>query len=664
MNMGAFVSGSTQGETMQSIIDEVCGLLNIGPFLVGKGSTEPAAFFVEVARSLNISTRETSSKPVIAQSIVESVGLAWGIECDSRGTASGGGSTVTIEGLRAVRNAVETFTRSSRFESPHAINVRPKTGSLKLFKNLTFKAWYALGEFIDNSITSAILNLDSLKESLGKDYELIVNVSFDDKTNSLVVEDNAAGIAIGDLDRALQTSEPPPDTSRGLSLHGVGMKAAGFWWGQRITIETHPLNSNTAWVVSLDLNEIDSNESDVVEASPIPHRGTPGTRLTIDGLWKGVPKGRTLGAIRAFLPSIYRTFISGSQAPLVGGDSQDLELQLILNGKKLEYSEPALLIEKFWPSTDGPLKESKAIEWRSDIQVELQDGKVINGWVGILDTMSRDLAGFTLEYRGKSIAGIAAQPEEDAAGISLERGAYKPRRIFGQPGLYADQSIVGSFDLSAFGKSITTDSITWTAEEEEEFVDAVYREMRRPDKDFIAQATNLRRRKIGEKEIESQSSALEREAASLTESLTNSGISHQDPEIVSSENVNPKDVEDFDVVGAEESSHDERVYTVHDAEGHMHEISLRCMNNNGDPFLELQEDSGLGHRVLLNVGHPSIADLAPIDGRVRAILIRIVLAMSSAEIFLDGTALERGRLRRKFNQILDARGRYARENKG
>ena len=643
-----------RGETKQQIIDDVSMSLDIGPFLVGKGSTEPASFFIEVAKSLEIDVEDASSKPDVARLIVESAGFNWEVEYDSRGSDSGGGSTVTLEGLKAVRVAVESLNRRQFSKSQHRVNVRPRTGSLKLFKNLTFKAWYALGEFIDNSITSALLNLESLKGVAGENYELVVAISFDESRNTLVVEDNAAGIALEDLDRALQTSEPPPDTSRGLSLHGVGLKAAGFWWGERISIETHPIRSSRGWAVTLDLDELDRSNADTVEVRAIPHRGTPGTRLEIEGLWNGVPKGRTLGAIRAFLPSIYRTFISGSDS------ESGPTLQITLNGKRLEYVAPKLLVEKFWPTTSGPQSGADEIEWKSDIEVQLEDGKTIRGWVGILETMSRDLAGFTLEYRGKSIAGIAAQPEEDAAGISLERGAYKPRRIFGQPGLYADQSIVGAFDLSAFGKSITTDSVTWTAEQEQEFVEAVYREMRNPEMDFIAQATNLRRRKIGQKDKESQSSALERETSDLTDSLNKSGISHGDPtnELAEDLDDGPSHQEDVEFVSSESDADDERNYAIHDAEGHVHEISLKCLNNNFSPFLALEENHDLGHRVVMNIGHRSLADLSPIDGRVRSLLIRLVLALSSAEIFLDGTALERGKLRRKLNQVLDVRGRY------
>lgn len=647
------MSNRDNNETKQKIIDDVSSYLGIGPFKVGKGSSEPSEFLVEVGRALKIEGLDRKSKPDIARQIVENMGLTWGRDCDSKDSTSGGGSTVTLAGLNVLRDAVLKFQSGLQMRNPK-VNVRPKAGSLRLFRSLTFKAWYALGEFIDNSITSAIINRDSLLEAYSDDFQLHVKIDFDDTNNCLIIEDNAAGISPEDFDRALQTSEPPPDTTVGLSLHGVGMKAAGFWWGARILIETHPLNSESGWVVALDLDELDKSTDDTVTVSPIPHRGYSGTVIRIERLWNGIPKGRTLGAIRAFLPSIYKTFLTQGKGQLLNDlNNGNVQMILSLNGQQLFYTPPQLLKEQFWPTTGGPVHGTPVIDWRSDVEVHLADGKVIQGWVGILETMSRDLAGFTLEYRGKSIAGIAADEEEGASGISLERGAYKPRKIFGQPGLYADQSLVGAFDLSAFGKSITTDSVTWTAEEEEEFVNAVYKLMREPGKDFIAQATNLRRRKLSAKKAESETRAIERETSIFTASLTEDGINHGEPAIENEISVSSgvQHLQDFP---AHEREH---TYAIHDAEGHVHGISLRCVNDNSSQFLLLEEDSEMGHRAVLNLGHNSITDLGPIEDRVRSLLIRIVLALCSAEIFLDGTAVERGRVRRKLNQILDARGR-------
>ena len=176
--------------------------------------------------------------------------------------------------------------------------------------------------------------------------------------------------------------------------------------------------------------------------------------------------------------------------------------------------------------------------------------------------------------------------------------------------------------------------------------------MRQSDKDFIAQAANLRRRKINAKSAETQSEVVTREASTLSESLNESGISHHDDEEQEFPDVLPDSETD---PSSTETSH-----AIHDAEGHVHIISLRCINQPKSTFLDVQSHAEYGHQVTLNVGHKSISDLGPIEDKVRSLLVRLVLTIASAEIFLDGTDLERSRFRRKLNAVLEARARFMR----
>jgi hypothetical protein len=651
-------------ETKQELIDAICRLLNIGPYPVGLGSTEPAQFFREVAGRLGVDLSGASTKPEIAKKIVEAEGFEWDEKCDSTSSISGGGSTVTAFGLLRLKQAVVESQKILRSDSKLEINIRPRTGSLRIFKSLTFKAWYALGEFIDNSITSAIHNIDQLRDSVDGEYSLNVSISFDSVKNCLTIDDNAAGIQLADMARALKTSEPPLDVSKGLSLHGVGMKAAGFWWGERIEIETHPLGENCGWKVSLDLREIDESDSENVEVFEIPHRGVSGTTVRVQRLWNGVPKGKTPAAIKAFLPSIYRSFLG--TRPSVDGVNftptvdSGINLQLIYNGEHLSYQPVQLLNEKFWPNVDGPADGAEPIAWHDDVVLELATGQVVIGWVGLLDTMSRDRAGFALQYRGKSIAGIAANSEEDLGGVSFERGAYKPRKIFGQPGSYPDQSIVGEFDLSDFGKSITTDSVTWTSEEEDAFVEAIYKFMRNPQKDFIAQANNLRRRKKPQSTVESDQSAIEREITSFSEALTDAHIGHGDVDdstyLERETRRDPNSSLDSSYLDAELS----QSFPIHDSDGHVHSLSISYSHQPDDKFFEIIENATFGHRLVINAAHRTLADLAPIEGKVRDMLIRLSTAIASAEIFSEGNEFERSKFRRKLNAVLEARATHMR----
>lgn len=67
------------------------------------GSTEPKELFLQVAQCLAIDISDVKTKPTIARRIVEVSGEIWLPNYESSG------STVTIDGLKAVHSAVEFF---------------------------------------------------------------------------------------------------------------------------------------------------------------------------------------------------------------------------------------------------------------------------------------------------------------------------------------------------------------------------------------------------------------------------------------------------------------------------------------------------------------------------------------------------------------------------
>lgn len=90
-------------ETKQDVLNDICRLLGIRSHSVGVGSSLPSEVFLVMKRRLRTSGQ---SMPEIAQAVVDRAGLRWDAECDSRGTLSGGGSTVTLVGLQRVRRAL------------------------------------------------------------------------------------------------------------------------------------------------------------------------------------------------------------------------------------------------------------------------------------------------------------------------------------------------------------------------------------------------------------------------------------------------------------------------------------------------------------------------------------------------------------------------------
>jgi hypothetical protein len=527
-------------------------------------------------------------------------------------------------------------SQGNSLQKSFEIDIRPETSALKLFKSMDFTPWYALGEFVDNSITSAIKNIDLLKSHYGSDYRLVIDINFDVESNSLTISDNAAGISKNDFERSMRTSEPPPDTSVGLGLHGVGMKASAFWWGESLEVKTYPVDELTGWEVCIDLSELDKTGN--IQVLPIDHTGKPGTQIKVAGLWNGVPRYKTPSTIKKYLSSIYRSYIASESKEQIGW-----EIELRFQGEVLAYKAPDLLIAPFWPDQDGPKNGSEEIIWREEIEIELSSGQKILGWVGILNRMSRDMSGFFLHYRGKGVAGVtptSADGEKKDMEISRE-GGYKPHKIFGQSGSYADQSFIGEFDVSEFGKTITTDSVMWTNEEETEFIEQLSKLMKNPLKDFFRQSQNMRRRKLPKSDAEKEQINAQSITAQISTHLGQLGVSHQ--VIKSSEKVElPEglDLEDKSIA-----------FNISDEEGHFHQFELIVISERDTPLISLIEDvKSSMHKIVLNKNHVAFDSFPPLQGELRRMLLLICISIRVAEVFLEGP--ERDRLRLKFNEII------------
>ena len=94
------------GPSKQDLLDKVCTLIGAPRVRIGEGSSLPASVFRAAARFTDV---PVGSMPEVGQRITTKAGLSWGPDCDSRTTASAGGSTVTREGLDVMILALETL---------------------------------------------------------------------------------------------------------------------------------------------------------------------------------------------------------------------------------------------------------------------------------------------------------------------------------------------------------------------------------------------------------------------------------------------------------------------------------------------------------------------------------------------------------------------------
>lgn len=326
------------------------------------------------------------------------------------------------------------------------VTVRPGVGMLALFPAMSYKAWYAIGEFVDNALQSWKANHKQLVEAFGDRARLEIEVEFNEASKTIIVSDNAAGISATDIPRAFRPASPPADTS-GLSQFGIGMKSAATWYSSDFSITTTALHENVRRTVRFDVPAIVESDLPTIPlleepADPLEH----GTKLVLSNLNQPIPKGRTLWKIRDYLQSIYRTFVA------------DPEVRIVVQGKELGPVDPGLLTAPRWDRPHEP-----PVKWRKDIDITLPSGAHVTGWAGLLNKGRAKQAGFALLYRGKVVkgAGGAANDAEDG---------YKPYEIFGAPNSFESQRLIGELNVANVPVTHTKDALLWEGDDEDRLI--------------------------------------------------------------------------------------------------------------------------------------------------------------------------------------------------
>jgi hypothetical protein len=348
------------------------------------------------------------------------------------------------------------------------IEIRPEVTVLSVLRHLNYKAWFAVAEFIDNALQSAISNKDKLTEKYGDDYQLTVDIRLDTSgPGQIVITDNAAGISIADFPRAFRAAQIPTDVS-GLSEFGMGMKSAACWFAETWSVRTKAVDETVERTIHFDVkhiveNKIESLNTDVRDVDPNSHY----TVVTLRGLHQ-LPHGRTVGKIKDHLASIYRVFL------------RDGRLLLRFNGEPLSYQSPKILKATRYtaPGVTASGEGEGPIEWRKTIDLDFGDGQHVQGFVALREVGSTPLAGFALFRRDRLIVGSHDE-------------TYRPSYIFKQTNSYPYQRLFGELHVEGFEVSHTKDGFRWE-EYEDIFLEFLKQKIEEPPLDLLAQAENYR----------------------------------------------------------------------------------------------------------------------------------------------------------------------------
>jgi hypothetical protein len=316
------------------------------------------------------------------------------------------------------------------------VSIRPGVNILSVLSHLNYKPWYALGEFVDNSLQSAISNWNRLQSIHGQAYKLRVVIEYDKSDNGrIIVRDNAMGIASADYKRAFRTAEVPPDRT-GLSEFGIGMKAAGFWFSSDWSVRTKAFGEKRSGLVHFDLDKI--MKEGLEELPIVPGEAQLGDHYTeIDLLCRERIPFRTMGKIKEHLAGIYREFIRKEKMELLWGD------------EPLHYKNQHILVAPDARTPDGPAKE-----WKQSIHIELPGFKTVKGFVAL-----RGVKGSTTE------SGLALF-RRDRLIMGSGDDTYRPHEIFGAPTDPRYQRVFGELHLEGFPVSHTKDGFQWGVLEE------------------------------------------------------------------------------------------------------------------------------------------------------------------------------------------------------
>ena len=177
--------------------------------------------------------------------------------------------------------------------------------NLLRYADLDYDEWYAMSEFIDNSLHSYLNNKDDLNK-LGIDIcdTKISIVDDEDEGEVLNIFDNSGGVHPNDFRRLLSMGIPK-ETRVQLSEFGMGMKTPLFGW-EKIEIETKHYLNEEAYKIIIDITKLGSDD-EVSITNVLPSSSIKGyTKIEISNLNRRITSKE---ANKGLIISIYRKFI-------------------------------------------------------------------------------------------------------------------------------------------------------------------------------------------------------------------------------------------------------------------------------------------------------------------------------------------------------------------
>lgn len=502
-------------------------------------------------------------------------------------------SAENIINISSIHNPIKKHTPSVAYDIPTTagtfnadvmeLNIQPSASILNVFSRLSYKPWYAIAEFVDNSTQSYLSHSNELSTS--PEFEkLIVNVKYDAVTNILTITDNAYGMEI-DRFRDAILLDSRNEFQSGRNEFGMGLKTAASWFGKIWTVTSTQYGSTNKYTATVNIPMLDELH---LQNTKIYRNyvsiDSHGTEIVIEQVTKKITGSRTIGKIRDLLSSMYRRDIN----------TRNIEIRF--NDEPIIFDEYPILTNF----------RGKSWKKELDFVVNFNDKEYhVTGFVAIMNPGSFPKAGFAL-FR------------QDRVVIGGTDSNYKPSQIFGQAQSQKSLKLFGELNMNDFPVNQAKDGFIWDDGLEDAFIDVLKNNIQ----EYIDIADMSIKERANEQQFSDQASTnLQQNISSIINNTFNNKRSNNCNYLNTQENSlnSTDDVTEYieTVLNVEPDTQiisTPRTYSIPISPVVRVDFSVQWAHGNKKFWIEYTETVPDKYDVLINIDHPFFMPFAKEDG--------------------------------------------------
>lgn len=489
-----------------------------------------------------------------------------------------------------------------------SLNIQPPASILNVFSRLSYKPWYAIAEFVDNSTQSYISHSDELSASTTFE-KLIVNVKYNAETNTLTIIDNAFGMEIDRFKDAILLDSRNENQS-GRNEFGMGLKTAASWFGKVWKVTSTQYGSTNKYTATVDIPKLDRFHLQNIKIyRDYVAKDAHGTEIIIEQVTKKITGSRTIGKIRELLSSMYRR------------DINNRNIEIWFNDEPIVFEEYPILTN------------FRGKSWKKELDFTVDfDGKSyrITGFVAIMNPGSFPKAGFAL-FR------------QDRVVIGGTDSNYKPAPIFGQAQSQKSLKLFGELNMDDFPVNQAKDGFIWDDGLEDAFVDALKNNIQ----EYIDIADMSIKERANEAQFSDQaSSELQQDVTTIIDNAFNNNNSKESQsDVTNGETFSSKEPSNSESSRADITEYvktvlnseptDEivstpRTYSIPMSPIIHVDFSVQWAHGNTKYWIEYNEINTDKYEVLINIDHPFFMPFTKEDG-FQKVLEKFALSFILAE---------------------------------